>query len=242
MISRKCGKSPCLSLLLTCFIRPLYPVLNVGKDKISKGGRRGLSVNEHGELEVETEFGPVKFTKPIAYQEINGKRVDVGVEYRVGSSEAENKSSKHKACNSKLMSTNPKSSIQNLSSTQTCPRLREGIGEPKFEYGFKVASYDKTKHLIIDPLLASTFLGGSSFDEANSISIDPKGNVYVIGWTRSSDFPTTTGAYITTNSGNDDVFISKLNENLTKVHISTYLGGSGYDFGESIAIDSSGNV
>src|SRR3989337_1845306 len=37
MISRKCGKSPCLSLLLTCFIRPLYPVLNVGKDKIKRG-------------------------------------------------------------------------------------------------------------------------------------------------------------------------------------------------------------
>src|SRR3990167_8644064 len=143
MISRKCGKSPCLSLLLTCFIRPLYPVLNVGKDKISKGGRRGLSVNEHGELEVETELGPVKFTKPIAYQEINGKRVDVSVEYRVGSSEAENKSSKHKTCNSKPMSTNPKSAIKN----------------PKSEYGFKVASYDRTKDLIIDPLLASTFLG-----------------------------------------------------------------------------------
>src|SRR3990167_131564 len=71
------------------------------KSPLEKGAR-GLWVNEHGELEVETELGPVKFTKPIAYQEINGKRVDVSVEYRVGSSEAENKSSKHKTCNSKL--------------------------------------------------------------------------------------------------------------------------------------------
>src|SRR3990172_8642505 len=182
MISRKCGKSPCLSLLLTCFIRPLYPVLNVGKDKISKGGRRGLSVNEHGELEVETEFGPVKFTKPIAYQEINGKRVDVSVEYRVESSEAENKSSKHKTCNSKLMSTNPKSSIQNLSSTS--------IGDHKLEYGFKVASYDKSHDLIIDPLLASTFFGGNGDDYGYSITIDSDGNIYLTGQTTSPTFPT----------------------------------------------------
>ena len=136
------------------------PLNKGGEGVVFRGdekGARGLWVNEHGELVAETELGPVKFTKPVAYQEINGKRVDVSVEYRVESSEAENKSSKHKTCNSKLMSTNPKSSIQNLSSTQTCPRLREGIGDPKLEYGFTVASYDKKKELIIDPLLASTF-------------------------------------------------------------------------------------
>ena len=70
-------------------------------------------VNEHGELEVETELGPVKFTKPIAYQEINGKRVDVSVEYRVESSEAENKSSKHKMRNSKPETENSKLETQN---------------------------------------------------------------------------------------------------------------------------------
>ena len=48
-----------------------------------KKGVRGLWVNEQGELVAETELGPVKFTKPVAYQEINGKRVDVSVEYRI---------------------------------------------------------------------------------------------------------------------------------------------------------------
>jgi len=46
-------------------------------------GARGLWVNEEGQLVAETELGPVKFTKPIAYQEIDGKRVEVPVEYRI---------------------------------------------------------------------------------------------------------------------------------------------------------------
>ncbi|MBF8275961.1 MAG: flu 2 [Candidatus Brocadiaceae bacterium] len=46
-------------------------------------GARGLSVNEQGELVAETALGPVKFTKPVAYQEIEGKRVEVAVEYLV---------------------------------------------------------------------------------------------------------------------------------------------------------------
>ena len=192
-----------------------------------------LQINKSGELVAETELGTVKFTKPIAYQEINGKRVDVSVEYRVVSSEAENKSSKHKTCNSKPMSTNPKSAIQNLSSTS--------IGDPQLEYGFKVASYDKTKELIIDPLLASTFLGGSSSDYGYSLVLDTSGNVYVAGYTYSSNFPTTSGAYDTSYNGGD-VFVSKLNSGLTSLLSSTYLGWSSDDYGFSVALDTSGNV
>jgi hypothetical protein len=172
-------------------------------------GARGLWVNEHGELEVETKLGPVKFTKPIAYQEINGKRVDVCVEYRVESSEAENKSSKHKTCNSKLMSTNPKS---NNSDSQN---LKSEIYNPQLKYGFAVASYDKTKDLVIDPLLASTYLGGSSSDYGCSLALDTSGNVYVAGYTDSTNFPTTNDAYDILFNGSSDVFISKLDSNLS---------------------------
>ena len=188
---------------------------------------RGLSVNEHGELEVETELGPVKFTKPVAYQEINGKRVDVECKYTIADCGMQNAECK----------TNLKSEIRNLSSTS--------IGDPQLEYGFKVASYDKTKDLIIDPLLASTFLGGFYSGRVGPIVINSSGNIYVAGFTsdgNSSDFPTTTNAYDTSLNGNYDVFVSKLNEDLTNLIASTYLGGSAYEYSLSMAIDPDGNL
>jgi len=183
-------------------------------------GARGLWVNEHGQLVAETELGAVKFTKPVAYQEINGKRVDVSVEYRVESSEAE--------------VSNPKSKIANR----------------KLDYGLKVASYDKTKPLIIDPLLASTYLGGSNHDSGSSLALDTSGNVYVMGYTAGQSFPTTSGAYDTSyngnpNNANQGSFVSKLNGGLTSLLASTFLGGSYYsagDYGSSLTLDTSGNV
>jgi hypothetical protein len=109
-------------------------------------------------------------------------------------------------------------------------------------YGFKVGEYDRSKELMIDPLLASTFLGGSGDDGASSITIDSAGNVYVAGSTFCSDFPTTLGAYDRTLSAWEDVFVSKFDSSLQHLLASTFLGGSGRDWANSITIDNVGNV
>ncbi len=58
------------------------------------------------------------------------------------------------------------------------------------EYGFVVAAYDKTRPLVIDPVLVySTYLGGSSDDNISGVAVDQQGNVYVTGGTNSTDFP-----------------------------------------------------
>ncbi|TWU53164.1 Beta-propeller repeat protein [Candidatus Brocadiaceae bacterium B188] len=88
----------------------------------------------------------------------------------------------------------------------------------------------------------STYLGGSDWDEGNSIAVDSAGNAYVTGWTKSSDFPTKNAMYGTHNGGSDDVFVTKIAASGASLSFSTYLGGSGWDEGYSIAVDSAGNA
>ncbi|WP_169089130.1 SBBP repeat-containing protein [Paenibacillus sp. PL91] len=91
-------------------------------------------------------------------------------------------------------------------------------------------------------LVFSTYLGGSSGDRGRGIAVDASGNAYVTGSTQSIDFPTTLGAFDTTLSGAEDAFVTKLNLTGTGLVYSTYLGGSSFDLGESIAVDPFGNA
>jgi hypothetical protein len=107
--------------------------------------------------------------------------------------------------------------------------------------GFIVAKYDANKPLYIDPLIYSTYLGGSGQDQAYGIAADSAGNAYVTGGTNSTDFPVTPGAFQTVCHG-FDAFVAKLNASGSALVYSTYLGGSGGDGGSGIAVDSAGNV
>jgi hypothetical protein len=91
-------------------------------------------------------------------------------------------------------------------------------------------------------LIYSTFLGGNGGDYGVGIAVDGAGNVYVTGDTGSSDFPTTSTAFQTTNHGSGDGFVTKLTASGTALLYSTYLGGSGYDLGTGIAVDGAGNA
>ena len=91
----------------------------------------------------------------------------------------------------------------------------------------------------LSTLLASTFLGGGAYDEAYAISIDPGNNVFIVGKTNSSDFPTTAAGYDETYNGGFDIFVSKLSNNLATLAGSTYIGGSGLDDASDATIDPS---
>ncbi len=108
--------------------------------------------------------------------------------------------------------------------------------------GFNVQRKDETLPLIIDPLIASTFLGGSDSDWGSILAFDSEGNVYVTGKTESDDFPTIPGAYDETFNGGWDVFVSALSSDLSELLYSTFLGGSGWDEVNSLALDSEDNV
>jgi len=109
-------------------------------------------------------------------------------------------------------------------------------------------------------LLGSTFVGGSADDGVNyngqefvfgnlkhnygddarsEVLLDKHGNVYVTAATVSSNFPTTSSAYKSTNSGGQDAVVFKLDSNLRNLLWSTYIGGSSDDAGYVLDFDTS---
>lgn len=91
-------------------------------------------------------------------------------------------------------------------------------------------------------LLYSTYLGGTASDEGQGVALDTAGSAYVTGFTTSPDFPTTPLAFQTGFAGNNDAFVTKLNTAGSGLVYSTFLGGSGFDFGIAISVDSAGNA
>lgn len=88
-------------------------------------------------------------------------------------------------------------------------------------------------------LIYSTFLGHSGLDQGLGIAVDSANRAVVTGCTSSVDFPTTPGAFDPSHNGNDDVFVTALNAAGTALSYSTFLGGTGDDWGQDIVVDAS---
>ncbi|WP_309495926.1 SBBP repeat-containing protein [Mechercharimyces sp. CAU 1602] len=93
-------------------------------------------------------------------------------------------------------------------------------------------------------LVYSTYLGGSLADRGLGIAVDSENNAYVVGFTESTNFPITTGAFQTVLTGgtDSDGFVSKLNALGTSLIYSTYLGGSASDDASGIDLDGANNA
>jgi Beta-propeller repeat len=115
--------------------------------------------------------------------------------------------------------------------TQTPLQATNGGGEDAFVAKLTVAG----------ALMYATYLGGSGDENSVAIDIDGAGNAYVTGSTTSTNFPTQTpeqGA----NGGGQDGFVAKLDAAGAALDYATYLGGTGQDAGNDIAVDSSGDA
>jgi RHS repeat-associated protein len=87
-----------------------------------------------------------------------------------------------------------------------------------------------------------TFSTGLGTATARGIALDSSNEPVITGDTTSASFPTTTGAWQTSNQGGDDGFLVKLNSSGTAEVLGTYVGGSGADQSNAVALDSSGNI
>ena len=116
-------------------------------------------------------------------------------------------------------------------------------------YGFRLGEYDNTRELVIDPLLASTYLGGHNPNPPGNYDDDiiygmvaSGGNVYVAGVTQSPDFPIVLGYDDTLPNAYPDGFIALLSGDLSTVIASTYIGTDSFDRVSDLALDADGSV
>jgi hypothetical protein len=166
--------------------------------QIKLAGAQKLEINGKGELIAHTGNGPVAFTAPIAFQENDqGERVTVDVAYQLVGAD--------------------------LAALPGAPPS-DAKSSPTTTYTFTLGDYDTTRPLVIDPLLASTYLGGGGYDQINAIAVHPHtGQVYVAGETDSLSFPQSGNGAQTSASGNS-CFVSRYSADLQQLLQSTYLG------------------
>lgn len=127
----------------------------------------------------------------------------------------------------------------------------------KVEVGFRLGDYDRTRRLVIDPVITfASFLGSYYTDLAKAVKVDAQGYMYVAGSTSSYYFPTTPEAFqnqfISTGgcSGPEppfnvpctSAFVTKITPAGDALVFSTYLGANYFSYGESMTVDSQGQV
>ena len=177
------------------------PGADAGQIGIALEGAQSLRIDAQGRLIAGTGNGEVAYTAPIAWQDIDGRRVPVGVRYA----------------------------------------LKQTQGSAH-HYGFVLAAHDPRHPLTIDPLIQSTYLGGSNYDVIHALALASNGEVLVAGYAYSSDLPGTAGGAQGAHAGNVDGFVARLSGNLQALVQSTYLGGSNTDDITALALASNGDV
>lgn len=112
-------------------------------------------------------------------------------------------------------------------------------------YGLEVAGYNPAHPLVIDPVPApwSTYYGGEASDILYSTRVDVSGNVIASGQTSSTTKIATTGAFQTSRSGSNDLFIVKFTATCSR-QWATYFGGTGGDLPnyDNLATDLNNNI
>jgi len=228
---------------------------------IVRGAQR-LSINSRGDLVVGMTNGDVEFHKPVAYQEVKGARQEIASGFVLGRAHeirfqlGEYDSSRELVIDpvltySTLMGGNYNDGGVGIAADSAGNAYIHGEAQstnfPTSAGAFQPGPVGSEGTFVMKlntsgGLVYSTYLGGSGTDFAYGIAVDAGGNAYVTGDTDSPNFPTTAGAFQTTKPGSTSAYVAKLNSSGTALVYGSYLGGSAFDHGTGVAVDSSGNA
>jgi beta-propeller repeat-containing protein len=162
-------------------------------------GYENLEKTKDGDLIIKIPDGKIVLKKPRIYQEIKGRKREIGGGYVLN----------HKS----------------------------------HSVGFRIAAYDTTKPLVIDPVISFILSVGQAEDVFGfGIALDPNNNIYLVGMSASMKFPPATAeAFQRTLLGSWDAFVLKFDAQINLVY-ATYLGGNDSDNAGAIAVDNSGSA
>ncbi len=222
------------------------PGADYAQIRIAYDGIESLCIDDAGNLQINTAFGTLADAAPIVWQE------DLHPLPRLGGGGPGRGSS----CDFIEAPANTAAHFSNHPHPDPPPqsRGREPESAPSRQYlpaRFELCDahtyrivldgpVDPDRELIIDPDLEwMTYLGGSGFESSSGIAVDSAGNALVTGYTISTDFEGRNNSYH--GYTGSDAFVVKVSASGV-LQWMTYLGGTGWDEGHGIAVDSAGNA
>lgn len=242
------------------------PAADPSRVRLSYEGIENLQVTANGELKIGLKGGDIIQRKPVVYQKILGKMVKVEGRFKILNQKSGNDYTQF-AFGFEIGSYNKNYPlvidpvliystylggdnwdagygiavdtignvyVAGVAYSGNFPVVSPIFGNNGGGYDAFVTKIDASGSSIV----YSTYLGGSNHDFGSGIAVDSSGNAYVTGYTYSNDFPTVyplQGIF----GGNTDAFVAKINASGNALDYSTYIGGSDYDIGNSIAVTAS---
>ena len=211
---------------------------------------KSLSINPKGELKIDTGPNAMRFSKPVAYQIINGKKKSVRVKYTVQRNTYGFKVENYDT--TKELIIDPLITAFFIGETEetTAPSCMATDSEGNvYVAGFSASSYSIFKFdSRLETLLRSVLFGNIGYNSDRSYDpnifdmvIDRQNNVFVTGYTDNDDFPVTENAFDQECAG-EEGFVTKFNSDLNNMLTSTFIGASDGDRAHGLAIDNNGNV
>jgi len=228
----------------------VHPGADPSKIRLAYRGAESVAVEPDGRLKVTTQAGSFSDDVPVAHQEKDGQRLDIKLAYELERQATDKAGDARPACRqsadvgagaaiSSATEGGANAEVTKLDAT------REETAGNSHLYGFRVAEYDHSLTLVLDPaiLVYCGYIGGTGYETGQGIAVDAAGNAYVTGSANSTQtsFPVTVGPDLTHN-GSSDIFVAKVNSAGTALVYCGYIGGSSAESGVGIAVDGSGNA
>jgi hypothetical protein len=240
-------------------------------DRIQLGyrGASAVRLDAEGRLEVTTPRGGFHDDAPLAYQEIDGERVEVASSYALDESVARYGFHLGAYDHTKALVLDPAVLVYSGFIGGAGNDSGNGIAVDAHGNAYvagTTSSTEATFPVTVGPdltydggdsdafvakvradgtgLVYAGYIGGSGTDSGNAIAVDAYGNAYVAGTTSSTQctFPVTGGPDLTYNGGASDAFVAEVSADGTDLVYAGYIGGSGTDSGNGIAVDAHGNA